>query len=68
MEFCDINIKENLLKPINIISPQISHSTPLIETSYNPTLRAARTLPERFKIQIMILTRNLHMFQEILES
>ena len=43
------------------------HSTPLIETSYDITLKAARTLLERLKVKVKILTRNLHMFRDILE-
>ena len=31
---------------------RVTHSTPLIETSYNLTLRAARTLLERFRSKI----------------
>ena len=45
----------------------LGHSTAFIETSYDLTLRAGRTLMERFRRYIMVLTRNLHMFQGIFE-
>ena len=43
------------------------HSTPLIETSYNLSQQQLGLYWRDFEVKVMILTRNLHMLQDILE-